>query len=292
MWTAGARKLVVLTLAPVAGNTTNPAALSFGDEPVTRETVNAGAGVLPTIWATGAVASVSAASFSGPELASESLAAAFGTNLTTATEVASTTPLPRMLAGTTVKLIDNNGAEKLSPLLFVSPGQINFQVPSAVAAGMASVVVTTGNGAIAIGALQIAPVAPGLFAANADGQGVAAAVVLRVRADGSQSYEPVARLDTAQGKYLAVPIDLGPDTDQVFLVSFGTGFRARNSLDAVMVRIGDIASQVFYAGNAPDFVGLDQLNVLLSRNLSGRGEVDVKLIVDGKPANIVRINIK
>jgi uncharacterized protein (TIGR03437 family) len=292
MWTAGARKLVVLTLAPVAGNTTNPAALSFGDEPVTRETVNAGAGVLPTIWATGAVASVSAASFSGPELASESLAAAFGTNLTTATEVASTTPLPRMLAGTTVKLIDNNGAEKLSLLLFVSPGQINFQVPSAVAAGMASVVVTTGNGAIAIGALQIAPVAPGLFAANADGQGVAAAVVLRVRADGSQSYEPVARLDTAQGKYLAVPIDLGPDTDQVFLVSFGTGFRARNSLDAVMVRIGDIASQVFYAGNAPDFVGLDQLNVLLSRNLSGRGEVDVKLIVDGKPANIVRINIK
>jgi uncharacterized protein (TIGR03437 family) len=39
-------------------------------------------------------------------------------------------------------------------------------------------------------------------------------------------------------------------------------------------------------------VGLDQANVRLPRNLIGRGEVDVALVVDGKTANTVRIGIK
>ena len=40
------------------------------------------------------------------------------------------------------------------------------------------------------------------------------------------------------------------------------------------------------------FAGLDQVNLLLPRSLAGRGDVDVALTVDGKAANIVRINIK
>jgi len=38
---------------------------------------------------------------------------------------------------------------------------------------------------------------PGLFTANVSGQGVAAAVALRVKAGGSQVFEPVARFDAA-----------------------------------------------------------------------------------------------
>jgi uncharacterized protein (TIGR03437 family) len=292
VWTAGVRKLVVLTLSPAPGNTANSAVISFGDEPVMRETVNAGAATLPTIWATSAVVAVSAASFSGPELASEALATAFGSNLATGTEEAKATPLPTMLAGTTVKIIDSNGAEKLSPLLFVSPSQVNFQVPAEVATGMASVVVTAGNGATSIGALQVARVAPGLFAANANGQGVAAAVALRVKADGTQVYEPIARFDEGQGKFVSVPIDLGPETDQVFLILYGTGFRNHSGLSAVTTTIGGTNSESLFAGAAPGFVGLDQLNVRLSRSLTGRGEVDVVLTVDGKMANTVRVNIR
>jgi uncharacterized protein (TIGR03437 family) len=47
-----------------------------------------------------------------------------------------------------------------------------------------------------------------------------------------------------------------------------------------------------YAGETPGFVGLDQLNVRLSRSLIGRGEVDVVLTVNGRTANIVRVNIR
>jgi uncharacterized protein (TIGR03437 family) len=40
------------------------------------------------------------------------------------------------------------------------------------------------------------------------------------------------------------------------------------------------------------FAGLDQINALLPTNLSGRGEVDVEVTVDGQSANTVRLSLK
>lgn len=102
----------------------------------------------------------------------------------------------------------------------------------------------TNNGAVvALGTMQIAEYAPALFSASSDGSGVAAALALRVRADNSQSYESVAQYDDALKKFVAVPIDV---TDgQVFLILFGTGIRYRPDQEAVKVRIGGLAAQVF-----------------------------------------------
>ncbi|MGH9845743.1 MAG: kelch repeat-containing protein [Blastocatellia bacterium] len=241
----------------------------------------------------GALASVSAASFaaSGP-LAPESIVAAFGTNLATSTVLAPGTPLPTQLAGVTVKVKDSAGAEQLAPLFFVSPGQINYLVPAGLANGPAMVTVAGGAGALAAGSATIAAVAPGLFSANASGQGVAAAVALRIKAGGAQSFEPVAGLDSATNRFVAVPIDLGPETDQVFLVLYGTGIKFRSALSAVVATIGGASSEVLFASAAPGFVGLDQANLRIPRTLAGRGEVDVALSVDGKPTNLVRVNIR
>jgi uncharacterized protein (TIGR03437 family) len=131
-----------------------------------------------------------------------------------------------------------------------------------------------------------------VFTANASGQGIAAATVLRVKADGSQIYELVGRFDSASGRFVAVPIDLGPESDQVFLLFYGTGWRNRSALSAVTTTIGGQTVETLYAGLQPDFVGLDQLNARLSRNLIGRGEVDVIVTVDGVTANTVRVSIK
>jgi hypothetical protein len=46
------------------------------------------------------------------------------------------------------------------------------------------------------------------------------------------------------------------------------------------------------AGPQGDFAGLDQVNVRLARGLAGRGEVQVLLSVEGKPANTVTVNIR
>jgi uncharacterized protein (TIGR03437 family) len=56
--------------------------------------------------------------------------------------------------------------------------------------------------------------------------------------------------------------------------------------------IGGAASEVLYAGPADGYAGLDQVNLRIPRSLAGHGVVNVALMVDGKAANIVTIQIK
>lgn len=238
------------------------------------------------------VASVSAASFSGAELAAESIAAAFGQDLSTQIQIASTTPLPTTLAGTSMRLTDSFGIERPVPLFFVAPNQINYQVPPGAFTGNALLRVFSGSGAISTGSINVARVAPGLFSANASGQGVAAAIILRLKADGSQIFEPVGQFDTGQSRFVHVPIDLGPETDQLFLILFGSGFRNRTNLGAVSATLGGASSEVLYAGPAEGFVGLDQANIRIPRSLAGRGVVNVIMSVEGKVANGLTVEVK
>src|SRR5262249_3302306 len=128
--------------------------------------------------------------------------------------------------------------------------------------------------------------------ANATGSGVAAALALRVKADGTQIYESIATFDHAQNQFVAAPIDLGAPTDQVFLVLFGTGLRGRSALSAVTATVGGASAVFFFAGAHGSLVGLDQVNLLLPRGVTGMGPVDVAINVDGLMANVVKINVK
>ncbi len=294
---AGTRQLLVVTLA-AAANAAGTTAVALGNQPVSREVVDAAAHGLTANWvasvvtAARTVASVLAASFTAESLASEAIVAAFGNRLATVTQAASMLPLPTTLAGTTVKMQDSAGVERVAPLFFVAPTQVNYLVPQGMAAGEAVVTVMSGDGVVSSGKVRIAAVAPGLFAADASGQGLAAATVLRVRADGSQSFEPVGRFDPVQNRFVAVPIDLGAETDRVFLLLFGSGWRYRSSLTAVTIKLGGVMSEVTYAGAQGGLAGLDQLNLRIPRSLAGRGEVEVALSIDGVAANPVRISVK
>src|SRR5262249_48475009 len=199
----------------------------------------------------GTVTSVSAASYGLMGLASEGIAAGFGAGLATATIGAATLPLRTKLAGTTVKIKDSAGAERLAPLFSVSPTQVNYQIPVGTAAGAATVIITSGDGSVSTGVSLIHAVAPSLFAANADGRGVAAAIALRVRADGSQQYESIAKFDPAQNTFDPLPLDLGSEGDRVFLILYGTGIRFRSSLSSVIATIGGAYAEVSFAGAQP-----------------------------------------
>jgi uncharacterized protein (TIGR03437 family) len=237
------------------------------------------------------VVNVSAASYTNGALAPESIVTAFGAGLATATQSAAGTP-SNVLAGTTVKLKDSAGTERTAPLFFVSPSQINYQMPPNTARGAATITVTSGDGAVSTADLLIEPVAPGLFTLDASGRGLTAAVVLRVKADGSQQYEPIARFDAAQNKLVALPIDLSNTSERVFLLLFGTGLRHHSGLNSVSVAVGGVAAEVSFAGAQRQLVGLDQVNLHLPRSLAGRGEVDVTLLVNGQAANVVKVSIK
>jgi uncharacterized protein (TIGR03437 family) len=239
------------------------------------------------------VASVSAASYAvGSSLAAESIVSAFGLGLSAGTLAAPSVPLPTILAGTTVKVRDSAGTERLAPLFYVSPTQVNYQLPPGTAAGAAIVTVTSGSDIVAAGAVQIVAVAPGLFTFEATGRGVAAGEATRFRGSAQQAMEPLARFDAAQGRWIPVPVDLSFTTDQVFLTLYGTGFRLRNPNGTVTARVGDVACQVTYAGTQRGFEGLDQANILLPNSLAGRGTVNVVVTIDGQDANTVSVTIK
>lgn len=240
----------------------------------------------------GNVTATSAASYSGATLATESIAALFGSNLSGETQIASSTPLPTTLAGASVTLKDSRGNEHLAPLFFASANQINLQIPPSLSLGAATVYAVN-NGVIhSTGSIEITNVSPGLFSADASGKGVAAAIALRVKSNGEQFYEPVGRFDPATNRFIAVPIDVSNSAEQVFLLLFGTGFRHRSALSSVRAQIGGMDIEALFAGAQGNFVGLDQVNLRLPGTLAGRGEVDVVLTVDGLTANTVKLSIK
>jgi uncharacterized protein (TIGR03437 family) len=239
---------------------------------------------------------VSAASYNGQRIAQGSIVALFGLQMTSQTQVATRQPLPTSLGGMTVAFKNADSAREFNaPLFFVSPNQINLLVPLSLSDGEATFRIFAPGSSIeptTIGRVMIDQVAPGLFSADASGRGLAAAVVLRVKADGSQVYESVTRFDQAQNKIVAVPIDVSNPAEQVFLLAFGTGISGRLALSNFQAKIGGETSEITFVGALNDFAGLDQLNLRLPGVLAGRGDVDVVLTVDGKAANTVQISIK
>jgi uncharacterized protein (TIGR03437 family) len=239
------------------------------------------------------VASVSAARFGTlPTISADSIVAAFGVGLATSVQIATTVPLPTTLGGTQLKVLDAAGTERIAPLFFASPNQINYLMPPGTAAGPALVTVTAGDGTVSTGTVQIAPVAPGLFTADASGKGFPAANALLFRPDNSSMSLQVARFDATQGRFVSVPLDFGAEGNRLFLVLYGTGIKPRTSLAGVIARIGGVEAPVLFADAQGGFVGLDQINLEIPRELTGRGEVEVELTVDGQTVNVVQINLK
>jgi uncharacterized protein (TIGR03437 family) len=273
---------------------TDMALASFGEDESGEIYVVDLRGRIFRIAAPSVATTVSAASYSGDSVATESIVSAFGSNFSTTTQSApSGQELPTTLAGASISVRDAAGTERFAPLFFVSPMQINYQIPPGTVSGNAIITITnTSLFGVASGTANITDIAPGLFTANANGVGVAAAVALRIRADDSQVFEPVAIFDQTQNQFVAIPIDLGLETDQVFLVPFGAGFRFRSSSSAVTATVGGTDVQVTFAGAQGTLIGLDQANIRLPRSLIGRGEVDVVMTVDGQTTNTVRISIK
>lgn len=70
----------------------------------------------------------------------------------------------------------------------------------------------------------------------------------------------------------------------------GKGFNT--ALTAVMCSIGGANAEVSFAGAQGDLAGLDQADVRIPRSLMARGDVNIVLTVNGKPANTGQINLK
>lgn len=242
--------------------------------------------------APGNVTTVSSATFRGASVALDSIASAFGSPLASGIEIAQTIPLPTELGRSRILIKDSAGKESFAPLFFVSPKQINFHVMPDLAPGLANLTFINGYGSESFGEINLAPVAPGLFGANANGTGVAAAVILRISPNGSQVFLPVSVFNPVSMLFEAIPIDQGLPGDQSFLILFGTGIRAAGVSSNVFATIGGVQVEVLYAGPQIDFTGLDQINLVLPATLTGSDDVEIRLIASGIESNSVMIRIK
>jgi uncharacterized protein (TIGR03437 family) len=175
-----------------------------------------------------------------------SIASAFGKQIGASTMPATSLPLPAMLGGVSVSVKDSAMMSRLASLFYVSPNQINFVVPDTTATGMATATINNGDATPPSAMVQVAMVAPGLFTANSQGTGVAAALAIRrIIATQTDVLVPVFHCD-ANG-CASDPIDLD-STSNVFLSLFGTGIRGRSSLLNVSATIGGTPVTVLFAG--------------------------------------------
>jgi len=228
----------------------------------------------------------SAASFVAGSLAPESIAAVFGSGLAGNPQSSCCLPLPTSLGGTTVSLTDAAGTTRQAPLYYVSPAQVNFEVPAGTASGKGTLTVQYGSGNPAALPIAIANSAPAFFMVNA-GTGLPAALAQTFAPDGTQSVQDVFETGPA-GNQVAALIDV--NAGQVYLLMFGTGVRAAKTVTAT---VGNQSVPVPYSGAQGTEVGEDQINIgPLPASLAGTGSVPITLTADGVKANTVSVTIK
>ena len=223
----------------------------------------------------------SSISYSDQAIAPDSWAAVFGTNLAPKSDLATTAPLPTSFDGVTVTILDSTGATSNAPILFLSPQQINFLVPTDCPIGAAVVTVTSSGKITGRGAILIDSLAPALFSANGSGTGTALGTAVLTHADGSQISAPLSQ-----------PIDMGQAGDVATLVLYATGLRHLSSMSEVTVYLGGVRLPVQFAGSQGTYYGLDQINVNVPPQLRGTGASGLSVSVNGLFSNIVAVNVK
>ena len=207
--------------------------------------------VPPAIAAKGVV---NAASFT-PQISPGSLASIFGSNFTGAgLEASAALPLPDSLGGVSVKV---NG--KPAPLLYVNSTQVNFQIPWATAPGSASISLSVnGTGSNTVNAAVLAT-APGIFS-----YGAGRAIVQNQDLTLNSPSHP-AKAGSTITAYLTGSGAVNPPVADGAPAPASPLSKVTASSSAT---IGSAAAQVSFAGLAPGFVGLLQMNIVVPASLS------------------------
>jgi uncharacterized protein (TIGR03437 family) len=197
---------------------------------------------------------------------------------------------PGVLGGVTVKVKDAAGVERIAPLVQLNCCGLTFVVPAGTAPGLAVVTAVTSHGSIAgyLDVRAVSPVLP-LVSGASNGRPDVSGYIVRLR-QGVQSVEAAAAL-LRNGVY-GFEIDMGPETDDVYLVLLGTGLRNRSSLAGVRAIIADVETPVAYVGPQSEAAGVDQVNVKLPRSLVRRGISALQIAFDGVPADPIFLDFK
>jgi len=208
-----------------------------------------------------------------------SLVSIYGTNLASGLAQADSIPLSTTLNNVSVTF---NGVA--APLLFVSTGQINAQLPwnvlSSGTTGTANVVVTRNNQASASQSIPVGPFSPGIFAIGN--------IAVAINPDGSIAAPPGAIPGIT-----TKPAKIG-DPGGLVILCTGLGAvdstpangaasldKLRTATTTPTVMIGGKAATVVFAGLSPQFVGVNQINVAIPAGTQTGDAVPLQVSLGG-----------
>jgi len=225
---------------------------------------------------------INGASFAtGQGVAPGSVVSIFGTDLASQITQNDTVPLSMSLADSVSVTFNNIPAG----LYFVSPGQVNAQIPwnvlpDGTSSGTAQVVVTRNNVASKPQTVNIVQAAPGIFylpdiggwaiAFNTDGA-VAAPVnsIPGINSHPAKAGDVLAILATGMGA-----------VDSPIANAAASGDKLRNTLIVPKVLVNAVSASVLFSGLSPQFPGLNQINFSIPNGIPA-GTVPLQLQAGG-----------
>jgi uncharacterized protein (TIGR03437 family) len=214
----------------------------------------------------------------------------FGTDLAEQTAQADRIPLPTQLGGVSVRV-----GNRLAPLNFVSPTQINALIPYETAGTSAEVFLAAGefseSGRVT---LPLGSSAPRVFTLGGSQGAITVANTFIVAA-------PTGRFNI--GGQGSRPANRG-EALSIFCTGLGrlnnapaTGVASPSSplattIDPVSVTIGGVAANVVFSGLTPGLVGLYQINVQVPQGTPSGDAVQVVVTTAGNRSNTVTIAVQ
>jgi uncharacterized protein (TIGR03437 family) len=176
------------------------------------------------------------------------LIAIFGTQLAGATQPDTALPLPETMSGIAATI---NG--EAAPLLYISPGQVDLQIPYEVPVGTSATVTLNNNGQVASQSITIAAAAPGIFT-DQNGSAVPspsakAGQVISIFVTGAGAVSPAIATSAAPSSQTATTA-------------------LPNPVQTTTVTVGNVNASTQFIGIPPGLVGVVQINFVVPNGLA------------------------
>jgi uncharacterized protein (TIGR03437 family) len=229
----------------------------------------------PAVVSGGVVNAASYAALNAPG----SLISIFGANLASSTATASSAPWPNQLGDVFVQV---NGSTV--PLYFVSPQQINAQLPYEAAIGTGVLSVSNALGSSDAVPFAVTPASCGIFVYAGGTRGIV------LNQDGSLNSP--ANPESRGRVVVAFLTGQGAVSPPVPTGQVAPGSTLSNSVQTFGAAIGGAPAAVQFLGLTPGFIGLGQANILIPDSSATGDNVSLAISANGQSSNTVTISVR